>query len=79
MEIKVLILGVKLLRSVILDYDGRWGIKNIQNLFDEKVFTNPKPVDLIKLLISIFSNENDIVLDFFSGSATTADALLRIK
>ena len=69
----------KLLRSVILDYDGRWGIKNIQNLFDEKVFTNPKPVDLIKLLISIFSNENDIILDFFSGSATTAEALLRIN
>lgn len=69
----------KLLRSVILDYDGRWGIKNIQNLFDEKVFTNPKPVDLIKLLISIFSNENDIILDFFSGSATAAEALLRIN
>ena len=69
----------KLLRSVILDYDGRWGIKNIQNLFDEKVFTNPKPVDLIKLLISIFSNENDIILDFFSGSATTGEALLRIN
>lgn len=69
----------KLLRSVILDYDGRWGIKNIQNLFDEKVFTNPKPVDLIKLLISIFSNEKDIILDFFSGSATTAEALLKLN
>ena len=69
----------KLLRSVILDFDGRKGIKDIQSLFDEKVFTNPKPVDLIKLLISVFSNEKDIILDFFSGSATTADAVLRIN
>ena len=69
----------KLLRSVILDFDGRKGIKDIQNLFDEKVFTNPKPVDLIKLLISVFSNEKDIILDFFSGSATTAEALLNLN
>ena len=69
----------KLLRSVILDYDGRKGIKDIQNLFDEKIFTNPKPVDLVKLLVSVFSNEEDIVLDFFSGSATTAEAILNIN
>ena len=69
----------KLLRSVILDYDGRKGIKDIQNLFDEKIFSNPKPVDLIKLFISVFSNENDILLDFFSGSGTTADAILNIN
>ena len=69
----------KLLRSVILDYDGRKGIKDIQKLFDEKVFTNPKPVELIKLIISVFSNDGDIILDFFSGSATTANATLTIN
>lgn len=69
----------KLLRSVLLDYDGRRGIKDIQKLFDEKIFTNPKPVELIKLFISVFSNDNDIILDFFSGSATTADALLNVN
>lgn len=69
----------KLLRSIILDYDGRRGIKDIQWLFDEKIFTNPKPVDLIKLLFFVFSNENDYILDFFSGSATSADAILTIN
>ena len=69
----------KLLRSVILDYDGRKGIKDIQKLFDEKVFTNPKSVDLMKLLFFVFSNENDYILDFFSGSATVADAILNIN
>ncbi|WP_295591201.1 site-specific DNA-methyltransferase [uncultured Methanobrevibacter sp.] len=69
----------KLLRSVISDIDGRKGIKDIQKLFDEKVFTNPKPTDLIKLFISVFSNKNDLIMDFFSGSATTAQAMFKVN
>ena len=34
---------------------------------------------MVKLFISVFSNENDILLDFFSGSGTTADAILNIN
>lgn len=39
-------------------------------------FSYPKPVELIKYLISAFSNDGDIVLDSFAGSGTTAHAVL---
>lgn len=44
---------------------------------DLDVFSYPKPVSLIKYLINFITEENDIVLDFFSGSSTTAEAVLR--
>jgi len=50
--------------------------KEIKYLFDNKlIFDTPKPVDLIEYLIKLGSNHNDIVLDFFSGSATTANSV----
>ena len=42
-------------------------------------FDNPKPVELIKLFISMSTNECDIILDFFSGSATTAHAVMQLN
>lgn len=49
-----------------------FGVKN--------VFSNPKPVELIRGLIQISNvKENDIVLDFFSGSATSAHAIMQIN
>lgn len=48
------------------------GIKN--------VFSNPKPIELIRGLIQIANVQNDdIVLDFFAGSSTTADAVMRLN
>lgn len=46
--------------------------KDQVTLFGEGVFTNPKPEDLIKRAIELSTSENDIVLDFFMGSGTTA-------
>ena len=48
-------------------------------LFDKKVFNFPKPVSLVKYLMGFNDNdeENYIVLDFYSGSATTAEATMR--
>ncbi len=53
----------------------------ITELFGVKnVFSNPKPVELIRGLIQISNvKENDIVLDFFSGSATSAHAIMQIN
>jgi adenine-specific DNA-methyltransferase len=48
----------------------------IKSIFSEKVFDFPKPVDLIVKCLAIVSESNDIILDFFSGSATTAHAVL---
>ena len=53
-------------------------IKLFQDL--EKVpFDTPKPVKLIKMLSILGSNENDIILDFFSGSATTAQSIMELN
>lgn len=46
-------------------------------LFDEKVFSYPKPVTLIEYLLGYSEDKELIVLDFFSGSATTAQAVLK--
>lgn len=49
----------------------------LKELFDDKsVFETPKPVDLIKLAIQLATENDDIILDFFSGSATTAHAVM---
>jgi adenine-specific DNA-methyltransferase len=45
-------------------------------LFDTKVFDNPKSVDLIRRLIEFGAPAGSIILDFFSGSATTAQAVI---
>lgn len=50
----------------------------LEELVGKQVFTNPKPVDLIQRFIQLgTSKSNDIVLDFFGGSGTTAEAVLR--
>ncbi len=55
------------------------GTKEILNLFGNKVFDTPKPVSLIIKIIKLATNKNDIVLDFFSGSSTTAHAVMQLN
>jgi adenine-specific DNA-methyltransferase len=61
------------------------GTKELLELFDEKIFDFNKPVDLIKYFISFQTNDNntfkdgDIILDFFSGSSTSAQAVLELN
>jgi len=57
------------------------GAKEVVSLFGDKgVFDGPKPVRLLKRLITLANlNGNSIVLDFFSGSATTAHALMEMN
>lgn len=57
------------------------GTKEISELFKAKVFGFPKPVELIKYFIKISTNhdKNAIIMDFFSGSATTAHAVLKLN
>lgn len=52
----------------------------IKDLFDGKqVFDTPKPIELIKSMLYLVSKECDIILDFFSGSATTAHAVMQLN
>ena len=57
------------------------GAQEVVSLFsDNGVFDGPKPVRLLKRLITLANLKNDsIVLDFFSGSATTAHALMKMN
>lgn len=53
---------------------------HLKELFSEQVFTNPKPVELIKILCSVANlPQNGIVLDFFAGSSTTAEAVIKLN
>ena len=51
----------------------------VEKLFEKRLFSFPKPVSLIKTFIKIATNNNDIILDFFSGSATTAHAVMQLN
>lgn len=68
------------LRSVI-DLDSRAGANRLKELFgrDFEGFQNPKPVQLIEELIGAAGNRDSIVFDPFSGSGTTAEAVLQLN
>ena len=54
--------------------------KALKSLFGEKmVFDYPKTVELIKRCIELYSKKDSIILDFFSGSATTAHAVMQLN
>lgn len=55
------------------------GTKTIQDLFGEKVIQFPKPLSLLEALLSQATSGNDIILDLFAGSATTAHAVLTLN
>ena len=60
--------------------DGRAASKRIVSLMEGKVFQNPKDEDIISRLIKFCGTEcEDIILDFFSGSATTAHAVMQLN
>lgn len=60
-------------------FNSTQGTKEIMNLFGKKFFDYPKPTELIKYLINICPDKNAIILDFFSGSATTANATIKLN
>ena len=56
------------------------GRKQLREIFDiDGVFSNPKPVGLIKHLLQFSTNSDSIVLDFFAGSCTTAQAVMELN
>ena len=72
---------MKTIRSILSDksMSSRRGTAEVQELFGEKVFSFPKPTELIKQYILTGTNEGDIILDFFSGSSTCADAVMQLN
>ena len=56
------------------------GSNELKQLLDGAgIFDNPKPTDLIRRCLDIGLNQDSVILDFFSGSATTAHAVMRLN
>jgi adenine-specific DNA-methyltransferase len=54
--------------------------QNLKKLFDGKdYFDYPKPVKLIKRMLELYTNSDSIIVDFFSGSATTAHSVMQLN
>jgi len=53
------------------------GTKELQEIMENNIFDNPKPIVFIKKLVKYSTSNDDIILDFFSGSATTAHAIIK--
>ena len=67
-------------RSLILDKGTTSdGSSEIFSLFQKNIFSNPKPIALLVHLIGIILAEDDLILDFFAGSSTTAHAVMQLN
>jgi len=70
----------KALRSIYYEnFSTQQGTDALRSLFGESYVEYPKPIGLIKHITQAVISENDIVLDFFSGSATTAHAVMQLN
>ena len=64
----------------IIDFSTNDGTNTLTNLFDKTgLFSNPKNLSMITYFLSLVQDESATVLDFFSGSATTAHAVMRLN
>ena len=68
-------------RSILYDIANTGDGSNVlTKLFSTKdIFENPKPIELLKTFIEATTKDNDIILDFFSGSGTTAHAVMQLN
>ena len=71
----------KAIKSSFGLFDGQTNTEYVKKLFGiDKLFSNPKPINLLKYLISVtLPKDNSIILDFFGGSGTTADAVMQLN
>ena len=61
------------------EYSSGNGTSIMKTLFGGRIFDNPKPVSLIQDFIKIGTTTSSVILDFFSGSATTAHAVMQLN
>lgn len=68
-------------RSILYDVANTGDGSNVlTDLFGKKdIFENPKPIELLREFLESSTKDSDIVLDFFSGSATTAHAVMQLN
>ena len=79
-EIKVYAKDYEQKLSSVMVLDGRSGTNEIKELFNGvKVFNNPKAVRMLTDIFSFVIKDDDILLDFFSGSGSSADAVMQLN
>jgi adenine-specific DNA-methyltransferase len=80
-ELKLYAKDYKAKLSSVYELDGRTGTNEIKTIFpeDKRPFNFPKPSVLIEDLISFVTKDDDIILDSFAGSGTTAHAVLNLN
>lgn len=71
--------AISTLEFVENEYSNDNSKKNLTSLFESSVFDYSKPTALLKTLAQYSSAADDIVMDFFSGSATTAHAVMQLN
>ena len=71
--------AISTLEFIENEYSNDNSKKNITQVFDAAVFDYSKPVELLKTITSYATSTSDVVLDFFSGSATTAHAVMKLN
>ena len=57
----------------------REGVSELKQLFGQAPFDKPKPTKLLKRCITLMNDPEMLIMDFFSGSATTADAIMQMN
>ena len=68
----------EVLRSVIYE-DGRSSTKQFESLMARDIFQNPKSTSILCRLFNFVIEKDDYVMDFFSGSASTAETIMRLN
>ena len=66
-------------KNLIIDVLNADAANDIKNIFDNKVFSFPKPTKLIQQFLKYIEDSNSTILDFFAGSGTTLHATMNLN
>lgn len=69
----------QVMRTLLTDFTNDNGTKLISEILGKNIFSYCKPIELIQHLMTSMLKEDEIILDFFSGSATTAHAVMQLN
>ncbi len=61
------------------EFSAETGTLEVKSILEKRIFDTPKPIGLLKYILEQASNEESVILDFFSGSATTAHAVMQMN
>ena len=79
-ELKVYLRDVEFPFRSVVEMDSRKGSNDLARLFDTRdVFKNPKPVELMEMVLGYTTRKDSTILDAFAGSGTTGEAVMRLN